>query len=69
MHEKLNKINILSFNESVQNLVELTFKNIGNNLTQFDRIQVIFTTIYQNHNQVEVLLQEWIMNCNDKIKN
>ena len=69
--DELDKNTILRFNQTLQNYLEVS---VGNNiyiynLTKYDRIQITDTTIINYPITGGYLLQNWIINCNNKNNN
>ena len=61
-------VNVLKFNQTVENYLKVSVGNDTYNPTKYDRIQLTDTTIIKYLNTGGALLQNWIIKCNDKNK-
>ena len=57
------------FNQTLTNYLKVSVGNDTYNLTKYDKIQITDTTIIKYPNTGGYLLQNWIINCNDKNNN
>ena len=64
--DELDKNTILSFNKTLESYLKLTVGNDAYNLTKYDKIQIIDTTIIKAPNNGGYLLQKWVIKGNDK---
>ena len=66
IHDELNKITILRFNQTLKNYLKVSVGNKTYNLTKYDKIQIIDTTEIKYPNIGSELLQKWNIKCNNK---
>ena len=66
---ELDKITILRFNQTLQNYLKVSVGNDTYNFTKYNKCQLTDTTIIKNPNSGGYLLQNWVINCNDKRNN
>ena len=64
--DQLDKKTILIFNQTLENYLEIPVGNDTFNLTKYDRIQIIDTTITKYAKTGGSFLQNWAIKCNDK---
>ena len=64
--DDLDKNKILRFNQTLQNYLKVSVGNDTYNLTKYDKIQIIDTTVIKYPNNGGYLLQNWNIKCNDK---
>ena len=60
---------LLRFNQTLQNYLKVSVGNDTYNLSKYDRIQITDTTIIKYPNTGGYLLQNWVIQCNDKSNN
>ena len=63
--ESLGSVNILRFNQTLQNYLKVSVGNDTYNLTKYDKIPKTDTTIINYPNTGGYLLQNWVIKCND----
>ena len=64
--ESLGSGIIFRFNQILQNYLKVSFENDIHNLTKYNKIQIIDTTITKYPNTGGYCLQNWVIKCNDK---
>ena len=67
--DELDKNTIVRFNQTLSNYLKVSVGNDTYNLTKFDKIQLIDTTVIKYPNNGGYLLQNWNLRCNDKNNN
>ena len=67
--DELDKNTIVIFNQTLQNYLKVSVGSSIYNLTKYDKIQLIDTTIMKHPNSGGYLLQNWNIKCNDKNNN
>ena len=69
LDDDLDKNTILRFNQTLQNYHKVSIGNDTYILTKYVKIQITDTTIIKYPNTGGCLLQNWVINCNDKDNN
>ena len=64
--DELDKNTVLRFNQTLENYLKVSVGNDTYNLTKYDRIQITDTTNTKYPNTGGYLLQNWVIQCNDK---
>ena len=67
--DELNKNTMVRFNQTLQSYLKVSVGNDIYNPTKYDEIQIIDTTEIKFSNTGGFLLQNWLINCNDKNNN
>ena len=67
--DELDKNTIVRFNQTLHNYLKVSVGSSIYNLTKYDKIQLIDTTIMKHPNSGGYLLQNWNIKCNDKNNN
>ena len=63
---ELDKNTIVRFNQTLANYFKVSVGNVTYNLTEYNKIQITDTTKIISPNNGGYLLQNWVINCNDK---
>ena len=67
--DSIGEGNVLRFHQTLQNYLKVSVGNNTYNLTEYDKIQIIDTTIIKDPNTGSYLLQNCVIKCNDKKNN
>ena len=66
--DSLGSVNILGFNQTLQNHIKVSVGNDTNNLAKYDIKRIFDTTSIKSLNTGGYLLQQWNKKCNEKNK-
>ena len=69
IEDELDKNTIVRFNQTLQYFLKVFVGNNSYNLTKYDKIQFIDTTIIKYPNAAAYLYQNWVIKCNGKNNN
>ena len=69
LDDELDKNTVLKMNQTLQNYLKVSVGNDTHNLTKYDKIQITDATSIEYPNTGAYLLQNWVIQCNDKNNN